>query len=190
MKSLASPSPRVISQTPNGRNSGYQTPPLAQCSGRPGGRWNALRCCCGRHYRNGNRMRINSSGLGIGMARLRYPYILGWLVSLRRCRPHAEGSYIQCLKSWTYLHYGSVNISSHLIGSLLLFTLPFGIYQELAPRYASADGADILVFATFLFWCRGLPRPFGSVGRATSPPFHDDHVGKTEKLTSIPDSTP
>jgi adiponectin receptor len=34
---------------------------------------------------------------------------------------------------------------------MLFFTLPFGIYKELAPRYATADRADILVFATFFF---------------------------------------
>jgi adiponectin receptor len=66
-------------------------------------------------------------------------------------RPPADGSYRKCLKSWTYIHNESVNIFSHLIGSMLFFTLPFGIYKELAPRYATADRADILVFATFFF---------------------------------------
>jgi adiponectin receptor len=64
-------------------------------------------------------------------------------------RPLANGSYKKCLKSWTYVHNESVNIFSHLIGSLLFSTLPFGLYKELAPRYATADKADILVFATF-----------------------------------------
>lgn len=65
------------------------------------------------------------------------------------CRLPADGSYRKCLKSWTYIHNETVNIFSHLIGSLLFFTLPIGVYKELAPRYATADRADVFVFATF-----------------------------------------
>jgi predicted membrane channel-forming protein YqfA (hemolysin III family) len=92
-------------------------------------------------------MGINSSRLATGKG-LRY---LSGTSRLTLDRPPADGSYRKCLKSWTYIHNESVNIFSHLIGSLLFFALPFGIYKELAPRYASADRADILVFATFFF---------------------------------------
>ncbi|ERF76957.1 hypothetical protein EPUS_02669 [Endocarpon pusillum Z07020] len=64
-------------------------------------------------------------------------------------RPPADGSYRKCLKSWTYIHNETGNIFFHLIGSLLFFTLPIGVYKELAPRYATADRADVFVFATF-----------------------------------------
>lgn len=82
----------------------------------------------------------------------------------------ASGSYRESLKSWCYLHNEtgreplrrcyvlsnhkircSVNIFSHLIGSVLFFSLPFIIYRELQPRYESANTADIVVFTTFFF---------------------------------------
>ncbi|TGO46001.1 hypothetical protein BCON_0351g00090 [Botryotinia convoluta] len=45
----------------------------------------------------------------------------------------------------------SVNIYSHLFGSILFATLPFSLYRQIAPRYATATIADIVVFSTFFF---------------------------------------
>lgn len=44
-----------------------------------------------------------------------------------------------------------VNIYSHLIGSILFFTLPFIVYETLQSRYQTASTADIIVFSTFFF---------------------------------------
>lgn len=44
-----------------------------------------------------------------------------------------------------------VNIHSHLIGSILFFTLPIPVYNSLRPKYISATTADIAVFSTFFF---------------------------------------
>lgn len=54
-----------------------------------------------------------------------------------------------CLSNHKFVR--SVNIFSHLIGSILFFSLPFIIYRELQPYYESATTADIVVFATFFF---------------------------------------
>lgn len=112
---------------------------------KAGKRWNASRCFCGRNYRNGSRTAISSSKPVTG----RQFRFCSCRSLAHDHRPHVHGSYKKCLKSWTYLHNESVNIFSHLIGSLLFLTLPFGIYKELAPRYATANKADLLVFASF-----------------------------------------
>jgi adiponectin receptor len=44
-----------------------------------------------------------------------------------------------------------VNIHSHLLGSILFFTRPFIVYEDLELRYDTASTADVFVFATFFF---------------------------------------
>lgn len=121
----------------------------------PARRSNAPRCFCGRRYRLGSRMGISSLRLGTGTDPQPSHTSIG-LLTKRLCRPPAGGSSRRCLKSWTYIHNETVNIFSHLIGSLLFFILPVGVYKELAPRYATADRADVFVFATFFSGVRDL----------------------------------
>ncbi|KAF2466064.1 Hly-III related protein [Lindgomyces ingoldianus] len=49
------------------------------------------------------------------------------------------------------IHNETVNIFSHLIGSVLFFTLPVPVYYILQPRYSTASTADLIVFSTFFF---------------------------------------
>lgn len=44
-----------------------------------------------------------------------------------------------------------MNIFSHLIGAVLFFVLPFALYFELSPRYATSSTGDIIVFGLYLF---------------------------------------
>lgn len=61
-----------------------------------------------------------------------------------------SGSYIESWKSWAYLHNETVNIFSHLIGSMLFFALPAAVYRELRPRYETATTADMVVITIYL----------------------------------------
>ncbi|KAK4130090.1 HlyIII-domain-containing protein [Trichocladium antarcticum] len=62
---------------------------------------------------------------------------------------HTSNSVRGSLRSLTYLHNESVNIWSHLLGAVV-FSLGGGALHALvAPRYASASRADVLVFACF-----------------------------------------
>jgi len=62
-----------------------------------------------------------------------------------------SGSYITSLKSSLALHNETVNIWSHIFGSILFFSLPAIVFREVLPRYGTADRADIIVFSTFFF---------------------------------------
>ncbi|KAH8780606.1 hemolysin-III channel protein-like protein Izh2 [Hyaloscypha sp. PMI_1271] len=56
----------------------------------------------------------------------------------------ASGSIRKSFESWGYLHNESVNIYSHLIGSMLFVVLPIYIFRaEIPPRYKVATSADI-----------------------------------------------
>lgn len=123
------------------------TTDAAKPSRKPARRSNAPRCFCGRRYRHGSRMGISSLRLGTGTDPQPSQTSIGSLTKVT-CRPPSDGSYRKCLKSWTFIHNETVNIFSHFIGLLLFFTLPIGVYKELAPRYATADRADVFVFAT------------------------------------------
>jgi len=59
----------------------------------------------------------------------------------------------------------TVNIWSHIFGSILFFTLPLYVFREILPRYGSASTADIIVFSTFFFWSSGLLHAFSNVRR-------------------------
>ncbi|ROT34788.1 HlyIII-domain-containing protein [Sodiomyces alkalinus F11] len=68
----------------------------------------------------------------------------------------ASSSYRASLASLTYLHNETVNIWSHLLGALFFLLVgAAGAYaavfleHEIAPRYATASLADVLVFACF-----------------------------------------
>ncbi|KAH6851497.1 hemolysin-III related-domain-containing protein [Alternaria rosae] len=60
-------------------------------------------------------------------------------------------SYQQSLRSILGIHNETVNIFSHLIGSVLFFALPIPVYYSLQPRYDTAATADVVVFSTFFF---------------------------------------
>ncbi|PSN66376.1 Hly-III related protein [Corynespora cassiicola Philippines] len=55
------------------------------------------------------------------------------------------------MRSILVIHNETVNISSHLVGSVLFFTLPIPVYNMLQPVYVSASTADIIVFSSFFF---------------------------------------
>ncbi|CAD6440153.1 17e83670-714d-4352-be45-86355690f663 [Sclerotinia trifoliorum] len=63
----------------------------------------------------------------------------------------ASNSFLISLHSLGHIHNETINIYSHLFGSLLFATLPFILYRQIAPRYATATLADIIVFSTFFF---------------------------------------
>lgn len=78
-----------------------------------------------------------------------------------------SNSYRGCFSSLFYLHNESVNIWTHLLGSVLFTTLgatAFYFYERLiAPRYSTATWTDILVFGCFFtgaFLCLSLSATF------------------------------
>ncbi|KAH3919625.1 hypothetical protein HBI56_029110 [Parastagonospora nodorum] len=60
-------------------------------------------------------------------------------------------SYRRSIGSILGIHNETVNIFSHLIGSVLFLALPVPVYRSLKPRYNTATTADIVVFSTFFF---------------------------------------
>ncbi|KAH7350217.1 adiponectin receptor protein [Plectosphaerella cucumerina] len=67
---------------------------------------------------------------------------------IRAYRPDSN-SYRGSFASLGYLHNESVNIWSHLLGALLFLYTGIFFYQEVAPRYESANDSDLLVFSCF-----------------------------------------
>ncbi|TGO33529.1 hypothetical protein BHYA_0241g00020 [Botrytis hyacinthi] len=63
----------------------------------------------------------------------------------------ASNSLLTSLWSLCYIHNETINIYSHLFGSILFASLPFSLYRQIAPRYVTATIADIVVFSTFFF---------------------------------------
>lgn len=61
----------------------------------------------------------------------------------------ATNSYLGSVKSLFWLHNESVNIWTHLVGSLVFPAVGFFMYSIVAPRYPSANSDDILVFSCF-----------------------------------------
>ncbi|KAF5879103.1 putative hemolysin-iii channel protein [Botrytis fragariae] len=81
-----------------------------------------------------------------------YEFVITRLIEHRP----ASNSLLTSLWSLCHIHNEtkiarSVNIYSHLFGSILFATLPFSLYRQIAPRYATATIADIVVFSTFFF---------------------------------------
>ncbi|KAI1454359.1 HlyIII-domain-containing protein [Annulohypoxylon moriforme] len=60
-----------------------------------------------------------------------------------------SNSYWQSLVSLFYVHNESVNIWTHLLGALFFPTVGAWLYHVIAPRYASANASDVLVFGCF-----------------------------------------
>lgn len=60
-----------------------------------------------------------------------------------------SNSYLGSLKSLFWLHNESVNIWTHLLGSLVFPVVGLFLYQIIVPRYPSANSSDILVFTCF-----------------------------------------
>lgn len=78
-----------------------------------------------------------------------------------------SNSYLGSFSSLFYLHNESVNIWTHLLGSVLFTTLgsaAFYFYERLvAPRHSSATGTDVLVFGCFFagaFLCLTMSATF------------------------------
>lgn len=61
----------------------------------------------------------------------------------------SSNSYIGSAKSLFWLHNESVNIWTHLLGSLVFPLVGLFFYSIIVPRYPSASASDILVFACF-----------------------------------------
>ena len=75
----------------------------------------------------------------------------------------ASYSYFHSRASLCRLHNQSVNIYSHLIGSVIFITLSYWFHRELATRYESASKTDIFVFDSFFLGaisCLGLSTSF------------------------------
>ncbi|KAI0136429.1 hemolysin-III related-domain-containing protein [Xylariales sp. AK1849] len=60
-----------------------------------------------------------------------------------------SNSYLRSLSSLFYLHNESVNIWTHLLGALFFPLGAVYLYHVIAPRYASANSSDVLVFGCF-----------------------------------------
>ena len=63
----------------------------------------------------------------------------------------ATGSYGRCFQSLKYIHNETINIYSHIFGTILFLTLPVLTYQTLYHRYSHASQSDIIVFSTFFY---------------------------------------
>ncbi|OTB08716.1 hypothetical protein M426DRAFT_51747 [Hypoxylon sp. CI-4A] len=77
-------------------------------------------------------------------------------------RPDSN-SYRRSLASLFYVHNESVNIWTHLLGALFFPTIGAWLYHVIAPRYASANSSDVLVFACFFAGavsCLGMSATF------------------------------
>ncbi|XXG94776.1 hypothetical protein Hte_001034 [Hypoxylon texense] len=60
-----------------------------------------------------------------------------------------SNSYWRSFTSLFYMHNESVNIWTHLLGAISFPAVGAWLYHVIAPRYASADGSDVLVFSCF-----------------------------------------
>jgi len=60
-----------------------------------------------------------------------------------------SNSYVGSFRSLGWLHNESVNIWSHLLGAVYFLVAGVYLHALVAPRYASAAGSDVLVFAAF-----------------------------------------
>ena len=67
---------------------------------------------------------------------------------LSQYRP-ASSSYSLSLKSITRIHNQSINIHTHLLGSLFFIACAYHFHNVLLPQYPSASDADIFVFDAF-----------------------------------------
>ncbi|KAH8808127.1 hemolysin-III related-domain-containing protein, partial [Xylogone sp. PMI_703] len=78
----------------------------------------------------------------------------------------ASGSFKRSFASLGYLHNESVNIYTHLLGSLLFVFWTYWVYSVITPRYGSATRADILSFACFFAgaaFCMGMSATYHAI---------------------------
>ncbi|KAJ5493184.1 ADIPOR-like receptor [Penicillium diatomitis] len=78
----------------------------------------------------------------------------------------ASSSFQKSFHSLSYLHNESVNIYTHLIPSIAAIPAGYQLYQALAPRYESADEADIVAFACFFAgaaFCLGMSATYHTI---------------------------
>jgi adiponectin receptor len=73
------------------------------------------------------------------------------------------------LKSWAsllYLHNETVNIYSHLLGAIAFTVSAFLLHRNLAPRYQSANQADVYAFGAFFLGaatCLGMSGTYHTI---------------------------
>ncbi|RFU27871.1 hypothetical protein B7463_g8479, partial [Scytalidium lignicola] len=78
----------------------------------------------------------------------------------------ASGSFKKSIASLGYIHNESVNIYTHLIGSLLFIFWGSWLYSALRTRYESATSADILAFGCFFAGaaiCMGMSATYHAI---------------------------
>ncbi|KAI1083102.1 HlyIII-domain-containing protein [Whalleya microplaca] len=86
-----------------------------------------------------------------------------------------SNSFWRSFTSLFYVHNESVNIWSHVLGVFVFGILGAWLYHVIAPRYASASGTDVLVFACFFagaVLCLGMSATFHAISN------HSEHVSK------------
>ncbi|KAI1414846.1 HlyIII-domain-containing protein [Hypoxylon sp. FL1857] len=89
-------------------------------------------------------------------------------------RPDSN-SYWRSFTSLFYVHNESVNIWTHLLGALFFPSVGAWLYHVIAPRYASANSSDVLVFACFFtgaVLCLGMSATFHAISN------HSEEVAK------------
>ncbi|KAF3061675.1 ADIPOR-like receptor SPBC12C2.09c [Daldinia childiae] len=77
-------------------------------------------------------------------------------------RPDSN-SYWRSFTSIFYVHNDFVNIWTHLLGAIFFPSVGAWLYHVIAPRYASANSSDVLVFACFFtgaVLCLGMSATF------------------------------
>ncbi|KAL5114279.1 hypothetical protein ACEQ8H_007848 [Pleosporales sp. CAS-2024a] len=78
----------------------------------------------------------------------------------------ASNSYSRCLASLLYLHNESVNIYTHLLGSLFFFLSSLALYHALQSRYESATSEDVYAFGCFFLGavaCLGMSATYHTI---------------------------
>ena len=87
----------------------------------------------------------------------------------------ASYSYFHSLASLCWLHNQTVNIYSHLIGSVVFITCSYWFHRELVARYESASKTDIFVFDVFFLGaisCLALSTAFHAFANHSAEVYH------------------
>ncbi|KAF1920771.1 hemolysin-III related-domain-containing protein [Ampelomyces quisqualis] len=78
----------------------------------------------------------------------------------------ATNSYLKSYSSLFYLHNESVNIYTHLLGSLAFLLASLILYAQLSPRYETASREDVWAFSCFFggaIACLGMSATFHTI---------------------------
>lgn len=78
----------------------------------------------------------------------------------------SSGSYRKSAASLRYLHNETVNIYSHLLGSLAFGVAGLTLWNILAPRYKTASSKDVYVFSCFFLGavtCLGMSATYHTI---------------------------